>query len=125
MNIVRLNTNNCLFFLCDMQITFQNLTHGMPACIGTANKMLQACSVFQIPVINTEHYIKAFKKTIPEIEAHFPPSHFHQFEKTRFSMVIPEVEALLKDTYQDRKNIILSGIEAHVCIQQTCLDLLS
>ena len=37
----------------------------------------------------------------------------------------PELlENLKKESYIDRKNVILAGIETHVCIQQTCLDLL-
>ena len=61
MKIIRLNHANCVYFLCDMQITFEKLVKGMPACIATANKMLQACDILKIPVVNTEHYVKAFK----------------------------------------------------------------
>lgn len=38
-------------------------------------------------------------------------------------MAIPEVKKILEQ-HGDRKSIVLYGIEAHVCIQQTALDLL-
>jgi nicotinamidase-related amidase len=44
------------------------------------------------------------------------------FEKVKFSMFVPEVEKVLIDL--QIKSVILVGIEAHVCVFQTTLDLL-
>jgi nicotinamidase-related amidase len=49
------------------------------------------------------------------------------FEKKQFSMVIPEVKAFLEGknaTSQKMDTVVLFGIETHVCIQQTALDLI-
>ncbi|CAJ0927109.1 14671_t:CDS:2 [Entrophospora sp. SA101] len=43
-------------------------------------------------------------------------------EKTKFSMFVPEIENALKN--HNIKSIVLFGIEAHVCILQTALDLI-
>ncbi len=45
------------------------------------------------------------------------------YPKTLFSMLIPEVESVLKD-HKDVNSIVLMGIEAHVCIEQTAMDLI-
>ncbi|TSK16124.1 Isochorismatase domain-containing protein 1 [Bagarius yarrelli] len=45
------------------------------------------------------------------------------FPKTKFSMVLPEVEAVLAET-PGARSIVLFGVETHVCIQQTALDLI-
>uniref|UniRef100_A0A672K798 Isochorismatase domain-containing protein 1 n=1 Tax=Sinocyclocheilus grahami TaxID=75366 RepID=A0A672K798_SINGR len=45
------------------------------------------------------------------------------FPKTKFSMVLPEVEAVLAEIPGVR-SVVLFGVETHVCIQQTALDLM-
>lgn len=49
----------------------------------------------------------------------------HVFGKTRFSMLTPEVRAHLTGLVPERRSIVLFGIEAHVCVQQTALDCLA
>ena len=49
------------------------------------------------------------------------PSKHTVIEKTRFSMVTPEVQQRIES--EQWKNVVLFGIEAHVCILQTALDL--
>ena len=46
--------------------------------------------------------------------------------KTKFTMLVPDMEARLDDLRSSRNvdTIVLCGIETHVCIQATCLDLL-
>ncbi|KAF1740043.1 hypothetical protein MXB_3209 [Myxobolus squamalis] len=39
-------------------------------------------------------------------------------------MMTPEINDALKKDYKDKKAIVLFGIETHICIQQTALDLL-
>ena len=65
----------------------------------------------------TEQYPKGLGHTVPElaIDKDTPI-----YEKTKFSMCVPPVEPHLEGV----KNIILVGIEAHVCVLQTSLDLL-
>nr|XP_019009150.1 uncharacterized protein I206_05795 [Kwoniella pini CBS 10737]OCF47931.1 hypothetical protein I206_05795 [Kwoniella pini CBS 10737] len=59
--------------------------------------------------------------TADEIRAEaYGPQHLGTFGKDCFSMITDEVRPLLKNY----DNIILVGIEAHVCILQTALDLL-
>ena len=48
------------------------------------------------------------------------------FEKTRFSMITEEVLSKLKEIGggQERTDVIMTGLEGHICILQTTLDLL-
>ena len=78
------------------------------------------CSfALDIPVIATEQYPKAFGKTRDELCK--PKTMI--FEKTKFSMIIDDVDKKLNEM-NDRKDIILTGIEGHICVLQTALDLL-
>jgi nicotinamidase-related amidase len=46
------------------------------------------------------------------------------FEKRLFSMLTPAVDVYLREECANRKHAVLFGIEAHVCVLQTALDLL-
>ena len=72
-----------------------------------------------MPVIATEQYPKGLGPTVPHLARHFArtPS-----AKTRFTMLVPEVSARLKELKR-ADTVVLCGIEAHVCILATCQDL--
>ena len=48
------------------------------------------------------------------------------FAKTRFSMMVPEVEDQLRLSrdFKVVDTVVLLGIEAHVCVNATCIDLI-
>jgi nicotinamidase-related amidase len=106
------------FFLCDIQEKFR-IVHGYTQVISTAQKMVRAASILNIPLIVTEHYPKALGNTVPEIDIGQATL---IAEKTKFSMWIPEVEQKVNDL--DSESVVLFGIESHVCVLQTAMDLL-
>ena len=61
---------------------------------------------------------------MPVIKENISSNNSTWYEKTRFSMITDDVKGYLSH-HNDRKNIVLFGIETHVCIQQTTLDLLA
>ena len=94
----------------------------MPAVIDTASKMLRCARELQMPVIVTEQYPKALGSTVEELAKDLPES-TTAVPKTVFSMIVPEVEEQLKQL-PDVKQVVLVGIEAHVCVTATTLDLI-
>jgi len=123
--IGKLNRNRTLFFCCDIQERFRNLIHNFPSVLYVSSTMNQAADIMKIPFITTEQYSKAFGKTCPEVL--LPTNNkegYHLFEKKKFSMLTDEVKQLLKDKYPNHDQVVLFGIEAHVCVLQTTLDLL-
>ena len=46
--------------------------------------------------------------------------------KTKFTMVVPEIELRLDGLFKNKNidTIVLCGIETHVCIWATCIDLI-
>ena len=65
---------------------------------------------------------RALKHTVPEIDV--KRENTTVIEKTLFSMVTPEVEAVLQ-SQPERKDAIIVGIEAHVCALQSTYDLIA
>ncbi|MCJ8742576.1 hypothetical protein PDJAM_G00083620 [Pangasius djambal] len=81
---------------------------------------LQGARILGIPVIVSEQYPKGLGSTVQEMDLTGAKL---VFPKTKFSMVLPEVEAALAET-PGARSIVLFGVETHVCIQQTALDLI-
>ncbi|KNE70668.1 hypothetical protein AMAG_15426 [Allomyces macrogynus ATCC 38327] len=107
------------FFLCDVQERFRSLIFRFDDVVSTSNKMVQASKILEVPLIVTEQHPKGLGHTVAELDiAHAATV----LPKTRFSMCIPEVNEILAQ--RDVKNVVLFGIESHVCVTQTALDLL-
>ena len=89
--------------------------------IQTTVRLIKGAAVLGIPIFATEQYRKGLGPTAPEIAAAI--TGFSPLEKVTFSACGAEgfSEALKS---REVTNIILCGIEAHVCVLQTCLDLL-
>uniref|UniRef100_A0A6B2LJ63 Isochorismatase-like domain-containing protein n=1 Tax=Arcella intermedia TaxID=1963864 RepID=A0A6B2LJ63_9EUKA len=111
-----LHPSSTKLFICDIQGAFKEKAVAMNSVIGVSKLMISVAKTLDIPVIVTEQYPRGLGKTVPEIDI----SGAKLFEKTLFSMAIPPVIEELKDT----KSVVLCGLESHVCVLQTTLDLL-
>ncbi|XP_071532712.1 isochorismatase domain-containing protein 2-like [Panulirus ornatus] len=119
-NLGKIVPQNTCLLLCDMQEKFRNNIQYFPQIVDVANRLLRAFKLLDLPVVCTEQYPKGLGKTVEElgvVEHNVPV-----FDKTKFSMCVPPVQEILKE--KEIKSIVLCGIEAHVCVQQTTLDLL-
>jgi len=82
-----------------------------------------AATELKMPVVVTEQYPKALGNTVPEVSEALPKENTLVVAKTDFSMIVPDVVQQL-DQLSNVKNILLLGIETHVCVLQTTLDLI-
>ncbi|GAX16369.1 hypothetical protein FisN_27Lh081 [Fistulifera solaris] len=121
----KLHPAQTVLLVCDIQERFRSLIWRGETVVQTTQYMTRLAALLEIPVVVTEQYKKAFGSTITECFAHDerPPT-THVFEKKQFSMLTPPVLEQLRQ-YPERDTYLLVGIEAHVCVQQTCLDLLT
>ena len=83
--------------------------------------LASAARRLDVPVLLTEQYPKGLGRTLPELKALLPDT--PPIEKTAFSCAaadgfVDRLQALGAD------HVILAGIEAHVCVLLTALDLL-
>jgi nicotinamidase-related amidase len=92
------------------------------AMLQNTIRLIKGAAILGLPVLITEQYPKGLGKTVQDILdalAPVPP-----FEKLTFSACGSDhFLASLKS--QKRAQIVLCGIEAHVCVLQTCLELIS
>ena len=86
-----------------------------------AAKLIRGFEALGCPVLITQQYTKGLGESVPEIRE--AVSSFSHIEKSSFSaMGEPDfVSALAK---LGRKTVVLCGVEAHVCVLQSALDML-
>ncbi|KAI9292131.1 isochorismatase domain-containing protein 1-like protein [Neoconidiobolus thromboides FSU 785] len=116
-NLAKINPKTSAFLVCDIQERFRSTIFGYQGVINTAKKLVSAAEILESPVIVTEQYPKALGNTVKELDV--SKARLIQ-AKTKFSMVTPEVLEQLKGI----ESVIIFGIESHVCVLQSCLDLL-
>ena len=91
--------------------------------VRAAQRLLGAASALGLPVLVTEQYPKGLGATRAEIATALPPG-TARFEKTTFSCLgAPGLREHLRDLGRDQ--VIVAGIETHVCVSQTVHDLLA
>lgn len=83
--------------------------------------LLQAAAELGVPVIHSEQYPQGLGNTVSAIAKNFPAT-TQSITKTSFSCSAnADFNHLVLQN--NRKQIIISGIEAHVCVLQTALQL--
>ena len=82
--------------------------------------LIDAANLLGVPVLATEQYPRGLGPTTADLAAKLP----HRPDKVDFSScAVPSVLETLHR--QARHKVILAGIEAHVCVLHTALDLLA
>jgi nicotinamidase-related amidase len=92
----------------------------MQAVLKNCGILAQAARLLGVAMIVTEQYPKGLGHTVPELAALI--SNIHPVEKTAFSCMAES--RFTRQLTRDHSQIILSGMEAHICIVQTALDLI-
>ncbi|ATD66019.1 isochorismatase family protein [Neisseria weixii] len=111
---------NTLCIVVDIQERLLPALHDAESMVERSRVVIQGLQALDVPLVATEQYPKGLGKTVPAVQLLLGDG-AAVFEKTRFSAVIAEVEAVLNE--QKVENVILLGAEAHVCMLQTVLDL--
>lgn len=117
-----LKLDDTVLLIIDVQGKLAQLMDGKELLFKNIINLAKGAKVLNIPIIWTEQYPEGIGPTIPEL-----------------AEVLTEISPLPKITFsccQDdgflaelkrigRKNILISGIEAHICVYQTVTDLIS
>jgi nicotinamidase-related amidase len=109
----------------DMQ---EKLMSAMPdvesgVAVKNVKILLEAAKILDIPVHVTEQYPNGLGPTISNIKESVGEG-FHPIEKLVFSCArSPEFMDELKDL--KRSSVLLCGVETHVCVLQTAIDLVN
>jgi len=116
-----ININDSLLLVIDVQTKLLNVAFNNYSILKKSIIMAKAASVLEIPAIVTEQYPVGLGSTSNElIEA--LPKDARYFEKNTFSALDNlEIAELIRTAR--KKQIILFGIETHICVSQTAIAL--
>ena len=115
---MKLESERATLVVIDVQEAFRKAVPSFGEVADASATLVRGAAAIGVPIVATEQYPKGLGATVPEIAAHMPAD-VEPVDKVRFSAT----EAQGFDL-GDRDQAILCGIETHVCVMQTALDLL-
>jgi len=88
--------------------------------------MLKASQILDIPVFATTQLRGKLGETCPELglDAEGGIKTKAHVDKSAFSMFVPEIQKAFHELGPEKKDVVVVGIESHICVTQTTLDLL-
>lgn len=117
-----LRLGNTLFLLVDVQGKLAHSMYDREALFANLQRLIRGVLVLELPILWMEQYPQGLGPTVPELAALLPGR--QPIAKTSFSCCGSEafLQALAAT---GRWQVLLAGIETHVCIYQTTVDLLA
>ncbi len=116
-----LNSSEAILLIVDVQESFRKHILDFADMTKNISVLVETAKVLKIPVILTEQYPQGLGSTVREIKACL--GQFEHFEKSCFSCCRAG-EFMTALATKARKQILVCGIETHVCVNQTVHDLL-
>lgn len=120
MNVLRLKRDSAVLIVVDIQEKLANVMECRTKVVRNSTLLVKTAGILKLPLLLTEQYPKGLGRTVQEIRELIPNT--AAIEKLSFSCCAEPnfVEALKK---VGKRQVILCGMETHVCILQTALDL--
>jgi nicotinamidase-related amidase len=114
----KLDRNRAALVVIDVQEAFRKAVPSFEDVARGAAALIRGAEAVDVPIIVTEQYPKGLGRTVPEVADRLPDG-VEPIEKVCFSA--PEAEGF---DLAGRDQVLVCGVEAHVCVNQTVLDLI-
>ena len=120
-----IDSSNCSLLLIDVQTKlFPKISDAQ----GLENSILDCLKVFytlDVPIFFSEQYPKGLGFTIDKVLEKLLSYKAYKFEKTSFSCFPNSLEPCNAGKILKAKQVVIIGIETHICVLQTAMDLKS
>lgn len=118
---MQIKKNDSLLLFIDVQEKLFPHISGHFELEKKLGQLVEGIQILGVPIIVSEQYTKGLGKTISSVSEKLNDN-TSTFEKMTFScMRNQELAAAIEQS--GKRTIILAGIEAHICVLQTALDL--
>jgi len=120
---MRILQNNTLILALDIQSKLFPVISDNEKLLIQLKKLFYGAKVLKLPFLVTEQYSKALGNTLSDLQD-IIENEYLPLEKSSFSCM--DDESFVKNLEESgKKNIIIGGIESHVCVLQTAIDMKS
>ena len=110
-----------LLLVIDLQQAMLKVIDKWEMVARRVSQLIRTATIHEIPILLTEQYPQGLGRTHPQVLQDIQsPRVFH---KEHFSACLEPGFPPLLESFQRRK-VVVAGTEAHVCVLQTCLDLI-
>ena len=109
-----------VLMVIDIQARLAPSIENADAVVANTTKLLNVADALDVPILATEQYPKGLGPTLDVIKTLIPDG--ATIEKEHFCSTSDPVCAARLDDLA-RRQIVLAGMEAHICVLQTALDL--
>ncbi|MHC4757499.1 MAG: hydrolase [Planctomycetota bacterium] len=116
-----LDSQNCCLVVIDVQGKLAQLMHEKDSLFKNIEILIKGCKILDIPVIWTQQVPKALGQTIDRIAGLL--TDLQPINKASFSCC-GQKEFIDTLNEKNRKHILICGIETHICVYQTAIELL-
>ena len=116
-----LDLDDTFLLLIDMQDRLFRAMSGKKALLESVRKLSAGIRVFGLPIVATEQYPEGIGKTIPEVAEFLDDCKGHP--KNELQLLLKQ-RVFGRVVLNTRNQVLVAGIEAHVCVYQTVMDLI-
>lgn len=116
-----LNREETVLLVIDIQEKLVPVMDYKDQVINNNKILISAAQQMDFPVVATEQYPKGLGQTVPELLKLIDKDNI--FAKNSFTAYTDEVRDALKSL--NKKKVLLTGMETHICVFQTARDLIS
>jgi nicotinamidase-related amidase len=113
-----IDRSDSALLVIDFQAKLMPAIHDGEAVVARAKFLAEAARLLDLPTIVTEENPAGLGGTVPELQPYAPPVAKRHFDGCRDPAFIARLPA-------ERRTLVVAGCEAHVCVLQTVLGLLS
>jgi nicotinamidase-related amidase len=119
---MKLDRSRAALVVVDVQEAFRPAVLDFRDVAANVTRLVRGAQILGLPTFVTEQYPKGLGRTVPEVSEHLEG--VVPMEKMSFSALEAKgFAAALADSARDQ--VLLCGIESHVCVSQTAQDLLA
>ncbi len=117
-----LNRISTALVLIDMQEPFVGSSYNPKSLVSAVVQLVKGCAALGVPIVGTTQYAERMGDTIKELLPALPPGPLHDkmiFDSCGSDGFVTEL------TQTGAQQILLCGVESHICVNQTAHSLLA